>query len=136
MGFQKGHKYGVRFQPGRSGNPAGRPKSKTLSEALRLALVEIGDKKLDQTNAELIATAILKKARKGDVKAAAFVRDTAEGRPAQKVQMEGSLQIKERDRQVRFLAYTIKQTMQDLGDGTTVEQIWTVVEQREMEIFN
>lgn len=65
--------------------------------------MEIGDKKLDQTNAELIATAILKKARKGDVKAAAFVRDTAEGRPAQKVQLEGALQTKERARQVRFL---------------------------------
>src|SRR6266851_4137705 len=121
MGFQKGHKYGVRFQPGRSGNPAGRPKSKTLSEALRVALVEIGDKKLDQTNAELIATAILKKARNGEVRAFEAIRDTVEGKPPQRVEMVADPHDHERQRQVKFLTRTIKTVA---ADGASVEEIW------------
>ena len=122
------------FQPGRSGNVAGRPKGRTLSEVLRYFLeqpIETG-----QTMAEAIAAAILAKARKGDVKAAAFVRDTAEGKPTQKVQVEGSLQLKERERQVRFLVHVIKQGRKDLGDGVSVEEIWSIIEKREMEIFS
>src|SRR5262249_43212760 len=108
MGFQKGHKFGVRFQPGRSGNPAGRPKGKTLSEALRVALEEIGDKNLGQTNAELIATAILKKARRGEVRAFEAIRDTVEGKPAHRVTVKASPDQRKRERQVKFLTHTIR----------------------------
>ena len=92
-------------------------------------------KKCSPTLAEAIANVILKKACKGDVRAAVFVRDTAEGRPAQKVQVEGSLQLKERERQVKFLVHTIKAIRHDLADETSVEEIWTVVERRELEVF-
>jgi hypothetical protein len=69
------------------------------------------------------------------VKAAAFVRDTAEGRPAQKVQVEGSFETKERERQVGFLSHAIRKTYEELGGKVTIEEIWSVAEEREREIF-
>ena len=37
----------TQFQPGQSGNPAGRPKSPTMTERLRAALEDVGDDGLD-----------------------------------------------------------------------------------------
>lgn len=37
----------TQFQPGQSGNPAGRPKSRTMTERLRAALEDVGDDGLD-----------------------------------------------------------------------------------------
>ena len=115
---------------------AGRPKHKSLGEAIRALLEQPIDKRSGSPIlAEAIANVILKKACKGDVRAAVFVRDTAEGRPAQKVQVEGSLQLRERERQVKFLVHTIKAIRHDLADETSLEEIWTVVERRELEVF-
>lgn len=71
------------FKPGVSGNPKGRPKKKLLSEALR-DLLGAAAGKLDLTNAEAIAKAIVAEAKKGDVKAFSAIADRTEGKPEQK----------------------------------------------------
>jgi Family of unknown function (DUF5681) len=125
-----------RWKKGQSGNPAGRkPGHKTLSEAMRAFLERPIDKKATMTMAEAIVTTMLKLARKGSVNAATFVRDTAEGKPPQRIEMQGSLQTKERERQVRFLIHTVKQTQQQIGGEVSVEQVWQVIEARELELF-
>jgi hypothetical protein len=59
-----------RWKPGQSGNPAGRPKLKLISEALRTGLEEIPAGGGGRTIAEIIAHNILKRAL-----------DEQEGRP-------------------------------------------------------
>lgn len=49
-------------------------------------------------------------------------------------QSPASPETRERDRQVRFLSYTIKQTREEVGGKVTVEEIWNVVERRELEM--
>lgn len=112
MAFQKGHRYGVRFQPGRSGNPAGRPKSKTLSEALRLALVETGDKKSHQTNADLIAQAIVKKALNGDVRAFVAIADLTEGKAPRTVSVTSDIQTEVNESRREWAEKTLTEIMQ------------------------
>jgi hypothetical protein len=67
--------------PGVSGNPGGRPRSKALSHAAREVL-QTGN----PTVAERIAKKIADQAISGDVRAAEFLRDSSEGRPAQRVE--------------------------------------------------
>lgn len=128
------------FKPGQSGNLAGRPKHNPLSESLRHFLEQpIGKGRNAMTTAEAIAQEILKKARgqrtKADVRAFEAVRDTVEGKPAQRVEIQGGVESKERQRQVRFLSHAVKRTYEDLGAKVTVEEIWTVVEAREHDVF-
>ncbi|HEX7176891.1 MAG TPA: DUF5681 domain-containing protein [Pyrinomonadaceae bacterium] len=42
--FAEGNKLGRRFRPGQSGNPKGRPKSITLSEAYRKLLAQVDER--------------------------------------------------------------------------------------------
>jgi hypothetical protein len=65
-----------KFKPGQSGNPSGRPKGTPVTDALRTALS-------DPAELSRFITAILKKAKKGDVKAFQAVADRLEGKPAQ-----------------------------------------------------
>ena len=105
--FEKGNKY--RFKPGISGNSKGRPKHRTLSESLRAFLEQPVNKgKGAQTMAEAIAAAILKKARRGEVRAFEAIRDTVEGKPAHRVTVKASPDQRERERQVKFLTHTIR----------------------------
>lgn len=53
------------FKPGQSGNPAGRPKGRTIKEALVNALRADGI--TGQSNADEVATALLKYAKTGHV---------------------------------------------------------------------
>ena len=90
-----------RFKPGQSGNPGGRPKRKRITEALMDALetlVKAGDK----TAAEAVAVAMIRKAIKGDVKAATFIADRTEGKPAQTVKVEGGITINDDERRKRI----------------------------------
>jgi hypothetical protein len=76
------------FKPGQSGNPAGRPKSITLSEALRLELAKAspeGDG--EQTYAEAIAAILCQTAATGNILAAKEIADRTEGKPKQAVDM-------------------------------------------------
>ncbi len=65
-----------RWKPGQSGNPGGRPKWKPYSEAMQ-AIIEEHPAVMKE-----LATAMLAKAAKGDVSAAALIWDRLEGKVA------------------------------------------------------
>lgn len=68
------------FQPGQSGNPAGRPKSKPFADALRAALKDVGD---DAEALKTVANALVVKARTGDVAAIKEIADRLDGKVPQ-----------------------------------------------------
>ena len=73
-----------RWQKGQSGNPKGRPKAITLSEAYRAAIRELVPRdQRERTFAEQIADAIVARAARGEVRAAQEIADRIEGRPPQ-----------------------------------------------------
>ncbi len=74
------------FQKGRSGNPAGRPKTITLSEAYRreLAKVDPTDAQ-NRTFAEVLAEQAVVKAKTGDVQALREIADRTEGKARQTI---------------------------------------------------
>jgi len=80
------------FKPGQSGNPAGRPKSITLSEALRLELAKMlpGDTQ-ERTFAEVIAQQLVRSAATGNILAAKEIADRTEGRAKQQVDVDLSV---------------------------------------------
>jgi Family of unknown function (DUF5681) len=83
--FAKGNTLSLpyRFKPGQSGNPGGRPKSKEINSASRDFLgSDTGKAPRIQTNAEAIVAKLGRRAKKGDLGAATFLADRAEGRPA------------------------------------------------------
>ena len=65
------------FQPGQSGNPSGRPKTKPFKEAIQRALKAAGD---DDTMLELVANALVAKAQQGDVPAIKELADRLDGK--------------------------------------------------------
>jgi hypothetical protein len=75
------------FKKGQSGNPAGRPKSITLSEAMRNELAKILPG-TEQTFAEIIASKLVKAAALGNVLAAKEIADRTEGRPKQALDVD------------------------------------------------
>lgn len=76
------------WQPGESGNPAGRPPHKKyLSEALTELLNNNPKEALE------VITAILSKAKNGDVSAARELWDRHEGKVADKVEIKGEILI-------------------------------------------
>lgn len=83
------------FRPGESGNPAGRPKSITLSEALRRELAKDAPaeegKPAGETYAERIAAMLCAEAAKGNVRAATEIADRTEGKPRQSVDVDMNL---------------------------------------------
>lgn len=79
---------GKPFQPGQSGNPAGRPKSRPFKEAIDRALKSVGD---DSDALEAIATALLVKARAGDIAAIKELADRLDGKVAQTISGDDSL---------------------------------------------
>jgi hypothetical protein len=74
------------FKPGQSGNPLGRPKSITLSEAIRLQLAQTFND--SRTYAEEIALVLCGAAVKGNVNAAREIADRTEGKPKQSVDLD------------------------------------------------
>jgi len=82
--FAEGNSFGNRFRPGQSGNPAGRPKSITLSEAYRKMLSQADESDPERrTRAEVLAEQIYAKAKTGDVQALREIADRVEGKPRQ-----------------------------------------------------
>jgi hypothetical protein len=79
-----------RFKPGKSGNPSGRPKSKTITAAYRKLLEGLVPKdRRGRTWAELIAAAQVRIAALGNVRAAREIADRTEGRPSQRLELTG-----------------------------------------------
>lgn len=73
------------FQPGQSGNPNGRPKSKPFKDALQKALKDAeGDKDL----LAAVATALVGKAMMGDVPAIKELADRMDGKVSQPIEGE------------------------------------------------
>lgn len=72
------------FKPGQSGNPAGRPKGRSITAILRRMLDE-ADAATGRTMAEAIAEAIIVKAALGDAKLIREVLDRTEGKVTQPV---------------------------------------------------
>jgi Family of unknown function (DUF5681) len=79
------------FKPGESGNPKGRPKSLTLSEALRAQLGQVMPGEDEKTYAEKIALCLCEEAAKGNVGAAKEIADRTEGKPRQSLDVDMSL---------------------------------------------
>lgn len=70
------------FQPGQSGNPNGRPKSKPFREAIQRALEEAGD---DKKALQAVAAALVGKAMMGDVPAIKEIADRIDGKVTQPI---------------------------------------------------
>lgn len=73
---------GKPFQPGQSGNPGGRPKTKPFRDALKRVLEEAGK---DDERLRLIAEALLGKAATGDVQAIKEMADRLDGKSTQPI---------------------------------------------------
>lgn len=88
--FEKENRIG--FQPGQSGNPAGRPKTITLSEAYRAALARpFPDDPQERTYAEVIAEQMVIAAVAGEVSQARELADRTEGKPRQMLDVDMNL---------------------------------------------
>jgi len=84
-----------RWKKGKSGNPSGRPKSKTLSDAYRNKLEEpVPNDPEGRTWAELIAEAQVRDAVRGNVQAAREIADRTEGRARQAIEFEDTTMAK------------------------------------------
>lgn len=77
--FERGNAFG--FERGKSGNPAGRPKSALLSDVLRGRLAKSND-------LEKIVSSLISKAKKGDLEAIKIVFDRIEGKPKQFIEAD------------------------------------------------
>lgn len=84
--------YLVKWKPGQSGNPAGRPKGQTLTELLRKALFNIPDNE-KQSVANKFIDSVVEQALKGDDKAQKLVFNYIDGLPKQDIQVGGELKI-------------------------------------------
>ena len=82
---------GTRFKPGSSGNPGGR-RNKPMSKAIREILGELDPKTKDEISLA-IARAIIARALKGDVRAAEFLADRAEGKVPDKMMLEAGTRL-------------------------------------------
>lgn len=89
--FAPGNTAGNRFKPGESGNPKGRPRRTKLSEALAEQLAEAMPKQPEETIAEGVAQALIKRALLGDVAAIREIADRTEGKPRQAVDLNANL---------------------------------------------
>lgn len=73
------------FQPGQSGNPSGRPKSRPFREALDRAIKAASDDPDTKLSLDDIATALLVKAQSGDVPAIKELAERYDGKVPQAV---------------------------------------------------
>lgn len=118
---------GKGFVPGQSGNPSGRPKKfeTLLSDAIRaqLGTISIEDQ---QTYASLIAQGMVEGAAKIAKKKRLTkelliffkeARDTTEGRPIQKVQVDGKLTTDPVERVKELLTRGAERSAQGLNNG-------------------
>jgi hypothetical protein len=78
-----------RFQKGKSGNPKGRPKSITISEAYRQSLSKLVPNDPEgRTFTQKIADLMVQRASTGDVQAAKEITDRIEGKARQAIDVD------------------------------------------------
>ena len=75
-----------RFQPGRSGNPSGRPKGQSLTARLRRIIDR--EAKDGKDYGDLVMEVLVKAALKGDMKAMGYILDRVDGKLAQPIKQE------------------------------------------------
>jgi hypothetical protein len=81
----------TRRQPGRSGNPGGKPKTAAFARACREVLSAAVPGDADgRTYAQAIAGMLAEKARAGDVRAAMELADRTGGRARQSIEIENT----------------------------------------------
>jgi hypothetical protein len=81
----------IPYKPGQCGNPKGRPKK---LPALDQLLDEVlGSENKGRTEAHQILTALLKRAKRGDVQAAKVLLERAYGKVPQPINLTGTLNI-------------------------------------------
>ena len=101
MAFQEGNNLGQKFQPGQSGNPAGKPRGtqhsstrlRRLLEAVQKAKNPVTKQEEEFTTLEMMDAAMISRAMKGDVSAYRELLDRLEGKVPQAVKHEGGLSI-------------------------------------------
>jgi hypothetical protein len=76
------------WKPGESGNPGGRPRTKLITAELERMLEQEAPTADGKTWAAVIAEALLKKARQGDVRAITELANRIEGKARQTVDLE------------------------------------------------
>ena len=97
MAFQEGNDLGQKFQPGQSGNPAGKPRGtqhsstrlRRLLDAVQKAKNPVTKQEEEFTTLELMDAAMISRALKGDVKAYREILDRVEGKPSQPIEHSG-----------------------------------------------
>lgn len=87
----------TQFKPGRSGNPLGKPRGRSVTARLRdlLDASEIGGKPLPNGKqvADLLAEVLLKNALKGDHRFVATVLDRVDGKVGDSVEHTGGVRV-------------------------------------------
>jgi uncharacterized protein DUF5681 len=105
--FEKGNPHV--FKPGVSGNPAGRPKSRALSEELRARLREQYPGKDDATYATMVARKLIDLAVAGEIPAIKEVFDRVEGKPRQAIDLSTD------ERKRRMVTDAVERLMDETG---------------------
>lgn len=82
----------TRFQPGVSGNPGGRPKTRILAEMLAAIGNEV-EPKSGKVFFQIAAEALLRKVFRGNIAAFKEFADRIDGRATQHVELSGGLQM-------------------------------------------
>ena len=100
------------WKPGQSGNPGGRPRKRLIDEALEDLLASN-----DSEAARDVAAALLKRARRGDLRAVQLIAERTQGKPARAIEISGpdggALEI---DRMTEQLNERINELMAQLNN--------------------
>ena len=88
----------MKFKPGESGNPKGRPKkAEALTEILRTQLAKAKIQYPDGSQLvakEALAAKLIELAMEGDVPALKYIYDRIDGKPAQSIDLDHSGELK------------------------------------------
>jgi hypothetical protein len=95
----------TRFQPGVSGNPGGRPKTRILAEMLAAIGNEV-EPKSGKTFFQVAAESLVSKVYRGDVQAFKEFADRVDGRATQHVELSGGLQAQHGEWAAKYDAAT------------------------------
>lgn len=75
-----------KFQPGQSGNPAGRPKKLPITDAIRAELEQLGEDGI--SNDVAIARVLVRLAKSGNMDAIREISDRTEGKVRQRIEAD------------------------------------------------